>query len=370
MVKKASRTEILRQKLGNSNNKDSTVTQPVPPTLPSDNLDEGTKAGIQARLTASKLKEQLDIAGLNVAEFLTNELEIQLTQSQRVIKTPYGSYNAVCTHLSYQDLVDKCVIDPENVRDASERTEEALSDIIDEIGEGYQLQAAIAYIDENGKISFVEGSRRRDSAIFREVGLDVEILGQKPSSAATQWMVGASDNKKAFSYYDKGQFYSNLMNKKGWKQSELVRNTKYTAVDVSRCFNFYNNTPVEIKEYLDVKSCTRDVVDTLNKVLAIVVSHKAMNELIAYIESESVRQGDNKAIAALVKSFSKKLTTPKARARVKHETVFERGDVKVEFIKSSKAKGVIELKHLKSEDEMKIMELISDYLNSSTVEES
>ena len=362
-MSKPKRSAILREAMA-SNFPNTESRTPKAPALPNGELDKAVDAGIQARLSFSKVRDYLDIAGVSLEEFLKKEFHgLSVMKSQRVIKTPSGNeYTAVFTHLSYEELKNKTVIDSDNVRDESERTEEALADLIDEIGNGFQLQAAIAYIDEDGNISFVEGSRRRAAALFGESGLDVEIFDCKPDSSDLLWMVEASDRRREFSYYDRGRLYSKLLVAHACTQADLCKKNGYTTTDVSRSIQFFKYVTAAMQVYLSVKDCSAREVDELNKLLKEVHEKAVLEEFIAHL---AIHNPDhNKAFIKLATQFVDKLNARKVKPKPVPVVLFESEKSKVEFVKPSASKFKIEFKKISKEDEEHISKMIQAYFES------
>lgn len=354
---------MLREAMA-SNGSNAESRTPKAPTLPDGELDKAVNAGIQARLSFSKLRDFLSIAGVSLEEFLKKEFHgLSVMKSQRVIKTPRGNeYTAVFTHLSYEELKDNTVIDEDNVRDESERTEEALADLIDEIGNGFQLQAAIAYINEDGNISFVEGSRRRAAALFGKAGLDVEIFDCKPDPSDVLWMVEASDRRRDFSYYDRGRLYSKLLVAHKCTQADLCKKNGYTTTDMSRSIQFFKYVTADMQVYLSVKDCSAREVDELNKLLKEVHEKAVIEEFVAHLAKN--KPNENKAFIKLATQFVDKLNSRRVKPKSESVVLFESEKSKVEFVKPSASKFKIEFKKISKEDEEQISKMIQDYFES------
>lgn len=346
-------------------------TQISNPSLPGSGSDKSAVNALLIDARFSSLNDELTKQGLTLTDYLSDKGLLSV-QSERKVKAPSGAeYIAALTSLSYEELRSRCVIDADNVRGAYEHTEEALASLIDEIGNGYQLLPIIAYIAADGKLHIVDGSRRYHAALFGNVGLMVEIYSSKPAQADIQWMVGASDNKEKFSFFDKGRLYSNIMQTRGWTQAELHRNRGYSEADVSRCVKLFTLASDDFHSVLDIKNCKLAQVEVINKYLAVVLKANRYNELKSTINKEDY--GYNDEVIKTLEYFARKLLNPQAKpkkAPVKPIPVYEDPATKraVTFTKRSKAKSQIELNNLTDEQETKIKALIADYLVSSVTE--
>ncbi|MEI8659327.1 hypothetical protein [Vibrio sp. Hal054] len=349
-------------------NSDTTFVAPVAPSMPTGVDTDSGAALLRAKGFGNKLAEQVARSGLDMVDFLTMHMGISLPtggSSSRTIKTPSGNqYVVVCTDLSHEELKTKCVVDKENVRHESERTREALEWLIDEISNEHQAQPALAYIDDDDKISFVDGSLRLTAAIFGGAGLKVDILDSKPTDEDIQWLVGTSDKKKVFSYYDKGKLYSNIMSNRGWSQAELCRHRKYSTSDVSRAVKFYRDTPESIKSLLLLKDCSSSNVDTINSTVSVIASYKKVDEFVEALDSSAV--GDNVSVITELKSFAANLKNPKSRVKQQSKPVpvYQNGKINIEMVSVTKNKARFELSHVPEEERASIMNLINEYCQS------
>ncbi|NGZ66601.1 ParB N-terminal domain-containing protein [Vibrio aestuarianus subsp. cardii] len=266
----------------------SSTTQVAAPTKAMGQLDERTEGKIDADKNLHQLKQSLAKANVELNDYLTEQLGIKLSKPTRTLTTPSGEqYTVASTHLTYEQLVELCVIDEDNVRDESERTEEALSDIIEEIGMGFQLMPIIAYINDEGKNSIIEGSRRTAAAIIRKTGLDVDILDRKPGESTIRWMVAASDKKKSFSYYEKGELYCKLMQTHKWSKADLERERGYNQADISVSVGFYS-APKEILSLLPVKSIPQTYVKKFNRATSLILEKNALSEAITMLQERTL----------------------------------------------------------------------------------
>ncbi|WP_390240622.1 hypothetical protein [Vibrio sp. R78045] len=330
------------------------------PTKFTTGVTQEDDARIESRLQFSYLQDNLSLIGMSLTDFLNNE-GVLLNKPERTVKTPFGDYQVVTTHLSYEQLKDMCVIDPDNVRDPAERTEEALFDIIDEIGSGLQITPILAYIDSKGKTSIPEGSRRYEAALLRKVGLDVDYFNPKPSSETIKWLVEASDKKVNFSYYDKGRLFQSLMTTHNWKQAELVRERKYTKQDVNRCVRFYNS-PKELLTLLPSKRLPKASVDTFVSVAKelktknMVDDFKVAVTCLEFSKNQS-SEDKSKAIVNLMREFVK------GNTRKKDEPTHIFGNSKL-YVSRSKSGANLNIKSIPQDKEEAVLTAIEQVLNS------
>lgn len=233
------------------------------PNDPASIVDEQQKAKVQVQLRASQLKDALESTNLTLTQAL-EDIGIEINTPVRTIKTPVKldgettteTYQVTTRYFSYEELVEHFIIDPENPRPEDERTEEALTDIIDEIGAGQQLVPIICYRNENNKIVILEGSRRHACAIIRRTGLWCELFNEKPSEAAALWAIEASDKKAAFTDLSLGSLYESLITKLGCTAKEFAEIKKINPATVSMRLNFHR-APVELKALLPSTKTTQ-----------------------------------------------------------------------------------------------------------------
>jgi hypothetical protein len=337
------------------------------PSMPSGDMDSVSEAKIDVELNYSKLSDSLDKAGISFSDFLQEHSGIVLSKPERKLTTPSGEvYTVVTSYMSYEQLKELCVIDSDNVRDISERTEEALADIIDEIGMGLQLMPIFAYVDNNGKHSIMEGSRRFASALHRKVGLTVDIFDCKPNLETIRWVVETSDRKKGFSYYEKGKLYTKLMETHIWTQAELERERGYTQQDISLSIAYYSS-PTPLLELLPVKTLPQAYVLKLNSATKAVLNKNLLNETIedlkeVMLDIETVSlDKQSKMVVDKWHELAKKLSAKKTKSVT---PVFESGETKA-FVKRTKKGSHITLQGLPRDLEKDVLEAIEKLVNGS-----
>lgn len=334
------------------------------PSMPSGDIDISVEAKIDADVNFSRLKDSLEKAGLTFSEFLKQQSGITLSKPERQVTTPSGeTYTVATTHLLYNQLKELCDVDADNVRDASEREEAALSDIIDEIGMGLQLMPIIAYVNPNGRYSIMEGSRRLSAALIRRVGLDVDIFDRKPSEETIRWVVEVSDKKKGFSYYEKGKLYNNLMESHGWTQSELEKNRGYTQQDISLSLAF-SNTPKKLIDILPVKTLPQAYVQKFNTATKNILERNLLEESIDKLKLE-ILGIDNLPLDKQAKVVSNKWCELARQVSSKKDKgpkpVFEAGLAKA-FIRRTKSGSNISLHSIPKELEEEVINAIREVL--------
>ncbi|GAK86649.1 hypothetical protein JCM19238_4253 [Vibrio ponticus] len=209
------RLEMMRRQKSSAN---QTTTVQRAPADPAGITDQSTQAKLTVQLRTKQLQEALHDAGMAMDDALSllgisgsKPIKINIPVINEVGDTVIEEYKVVTTYLDYETLKDKCKIDPSNTRGDDERTEDALSDIIDEIGIGFQVLPIIAYIDDDGLITIEEGSRRHASAMFRKVGLRAEIFDRKPSKEAILRTIESSNKRVTFTDLSLGEIYDKLI---------------------------------------------------------------------------------------------------------------------------------------------------------------
>lgn len=323
-------------------------------------MNEVDDAKIESQLQLSKLNKSLNILGISLTDFLSNE-GVSISKPERTVKTPFGDYQVATTHLTYEQLKELCVIDPDNIRDAAERTEEALKDIIDEIGAGLQTTPIVAYVDSAGKTSIAEGSRRYDSALLRKVGLDVDYYSPMPTVEVVRWLVEVSDKKSKFSYYDKGKLFLNLMDTHNWTQAELSKQRNYTAQDISRSVKFFS-APDYLLELLPTKRLTKAAVEKFNTLTTIIESRNLKDRVLDELSELSLKDTNSpKDNALLVIKYLESLAKGKpSKTSVAPTLVFGQSEV---FLSRTNVGVNLNLKKIPKDKEQQILDAIQSILD-------
>ncbi|KEY90954.1 hypothetical protein CF67_29001 (plasmid) [Candidatus Photodesmus blepharus] len=335
------------------------------PSMPSGDIDHISEAKIDSELNYLKLTDSLSKAGISFANFLKEKSGILLSKPIRTITTPSGEiYTVATSHLTYKQLKELCVIDNDNVRDESELTENALVDIIDEIGMGFQLMPIIAYIDANHKKSVMEGSRRMTAALIRKVGLDVDIFDRKPSEETIRWVVETSNKKKGFSYFEKGKLYSKLMETHAWTQADLKRERRYTQQDISLSLSFFS-APAQLLRLLPSKAVPQSYVLKFNtatkRILEKEVFDEALHELKEQILGLEVLPIDIQA-KKIVDIWHERAQKINKRTK-SSDPIFKYGESKV-FIKRTRKGSNISLQHIPKALEQDMLSAIENVFTS------
>ncbi len=336
----------------------------TPPSRFNDAVSEKEDALINGQLYLSKLNKTLGALDMPLDDFLTQQ-GVQLSKPKRTVKTPYGDYSVATSYLSYEQLKQHCVIDPDNVRDESERTEAALQDIIDEIGAGLQTTPIVAYIDNNGRSSIAEGSRRYQCAMLRHVGLDVDYFSPKPTPEVVKWLVEASDKKVKFSYYDKGKLFTSLMKQHNWTQAELSRQRQYSKQEIFRCCRFFD-APKMLLNKLPTKNLTQTLVDKFISTVSKLEDAGMVDEAVEYLSSIQYKEGATakeqaKVVVNKVEEFSKQFVQGKKQTD-RNKPTFTFGDSEL-YISRSKVGSNLNLKKIPRDKEDTIIEAIQAILS-------
>jgi len=344
------------------------VTCSSTPTLPAGDIEAEESAKMDAIVDLDRLSENLNKAGLSFSKFVSEQLNLKLAKPQRSISTPFGEeYTVVSRHFINEELSSRCKIDSDNVRDPSERTEEALADIIDEIGSGFQIQPAIAYIDNENKVSIVDGSRRFECAMLRNGGLDIDIFDKKPTEETVRWIIEVSDRKKKFSYFEKGKLFSALMESNNWTQQELVNNRKYTKQEVSRCLNV-SNAPEDILRLLKSKDMTKEQAEHFGSSVNTLVKYGKLSHSVDELSFElnnrltHTEQEELKFIIKWLKNKATEVKGNKIAKASKSIELFSSGKTKVVYNKTSGVKSELELRSLPESIEKEIIESVEKIL--------
>lgn len=359
------RKTALQALLSQNKSKQSSGTNVVPstPKMPAGDIDAADSAKMDAQVNFSRLRENLQTAGISFADFLTEHSGITLSKPERTLKTPAGEvYTVASSHYSFEQLESLCVIDPDNVRPDEDREESALSDIIDEIGMGFQLFPIIAYIDEHGKTSVLEGSRRLSCALIRKSGLDVDIYDKKPTEACRRWIIETSDRKKGFSYFDKGNLYKKLMETHNWSKAELARERGYNKADISDSVNF-SSAPVEFLNLLPTKSIPQSYVKKFNSAVSEIVEKERVSEAVGAMSDVVCTSSDDainvaKRLVDELKQFSSS-----AKKTQKTKPVFKYGATEA-HVKRTKKGSTIRFDHIPKDKEEAVLLAVEGLLKS------
>lgn len=336
------------------------------PGVPSGEVSQADEAGINASLRLTQLKKEVSKLDIDLTTYLVNEAGIAVDSPARTLRFPNGeTHTFVSSHLNV-DQLEKCVIDDDNVRDESERTEQALSDIIDDIGEGYQLTPVVAYVNDTGDIVIVDGSRRMASAILRNIGLDFDIFKDKPSPDVIRWYVEASDKKKKFSEHDTGRLYHQIMQRNDWTLKQLAEAKKVDEGLASTRVNMYR-APDALKSLLASRDTTQAeakqfvaAVNTLKAMKRVDEAVERVTHEIAGEEFESAK-AHNKAVIALLNVVAKREEKKAAKKKAEPQKLYTAGKSSVVYQPGDR-NSTLKLARLPSELEKEIVELIKERL--------
>lgn len=375
MARTNKRLEMMRREK-NPASQDTTIQRA--PSDPAGITDQTKQAKLTVQLRAKQLQEALNDAGMAMDDALnllgvsgSKPIEINIPVINDAGETVIERYETVTTYLDYETLKDKCKIDPANTRGPDERTEEALADIIDEIGIGFQVLPIIAYIDDDGLISIEEGSRRHASAMFRKVGLRAEIFDRKPSKEAILRTVESSNKRVTFTDLSLGEIYDKLIEQWGCTAKEFAERKGISEQMVSLRLNFYR-APQELKALLATTSTTTTQRESAAFVTStrFITEHNLTEEAVKFVsikisETEGSPESLKKATIEALKNFvdEKKRKTVARDNKPREEVLYEKGTSKVKW---SQTKGVskINLQRLPVEWQDEIKELVANYLKS------
>lgn len=336
------------------------------PKVPIGEVNQADEAGINASLRLTQLKKEVSKLDVDLTTYLVNEAGIAVDRPARTLRFPNGeAHTFVSSHLNV-DQLKECVIDDDNVRDCSERTEEALSDIIDDIGEGYQLTPVVAYVNDAGAIAIVDGSRRKAAAILRNIGLDFDIFKDKPSPDVIQWYVEASDKKKKFSEHDTGRLYHQIMQRNDWTLKQLAEAKKVDEGLASTRVNMYR-APDALKGLLASRDTTqaeaKQFVAAANKLKAMKRVDEAIERVtheLAGEEFESAK-AHNKAVIALLNVVAKREEKKEAKKKPEPQKLYTSGKASVVY-QPGERNSTLKLTRLPRDLETEVIELIKERL--------
>lgn len=345
-------------------------SKPSAPTMPFGAVSEEESKVMDAKVSLSRFSKEVDALGMSLPEFLREHSDVAVVKSQHEVKTPDGEvYTAVVVHYTYEQLVSMCVIDPDNVRGDEDRTEAALDDLLDEIGNGFQIIPLIAYRDENGKISIVDGSRRYSAALLKKVGLNIQVFDRKPTASAIVWIVAATDRKKTFGYFDTGKLMQKLMVQYKCEAKDLPKISKYSRQQVSRCLSFVESEP-RLLNRLPTTDIAQADVDKFNALHTILVERDAIDSPLLDVGAEisSLDKANPKAHAkkliGLWKRVADKLAKkPKVAAPLEAiPTLFESGQMKINAERKSTRRFDVSFQRVPKEAEDELFEAIKSVM--------
>ncbi|MGI2023800.1 ParB/RepB/Spo0J family partition protein [Shewanella glacialipiscicola] len=113
-------------------------------------------------------------------------------------------------HISAEHVEELTYVEDSNIRIGEELTKESLAPIIESIRHN-QFQPVIAQ-KINDRYSVADGSRRRKSAIFANVGLDLWYCLEALSKAEVKQLIKEISSAEKFSLRDLGRYFEQLRN--------------------------------------------------------------------------------------------------------------------------------------------------------------
>jgi ParB/RepB/Spo0J family partition protein len=303
------------------------------------------------------LNGYLNEAGISLDSFLEQKGITQSFGREMSFPETGEKYRVISTYLSVEQLKELKFND--NVREPSERQESELSDIIDEIGAGLQLSPIILY--RNGdQLEAIDGSRRTAAAIFRGVGLAVEIIDEKPSEGFIQWVVQASDRKRLFSFYEKGKMFSMALKHYDVSQSKFATMRGYTRQEVNRCVRFYE-APKALLDLMGSKNLVQTDVEVFNKNVSAILEAGTLDDAVETVSAAILgTEKDGIALSKLVvkelNKFAAELLSVKKVEEPKTSDL-SYGDVPVSVLRTKKVSRIkFEVPKDREQEALKLLE--------------
>ncbi|EGR4213376.1 hypothetical protein NTH44_003121 [Vibrio metoecus] len=326
----------------------------------------------QLELRTQQLKDAAEKAGVNWLDFLT-EQGAPVLSSVRKIRVPLKNggvetYTVATCFIEYEDLVTQCVIDPLNVRNSSERTEEALADIIDEIGDGYQQMPIIGYRTADNKISIVEGSRRYTCGIIRKRGLWSDIFDKMPSEEAILYSVDAANKKEHLTDMSLGQMYDHLIKKWHCTAADFAQLKNIDPAIVSVRLNMFRS-PSELKELLPTTKTTQRETKAFVAAANFISERKLVDAAVNYVmslTSDKDYDSPNDKKIDVIRYLSmfvaeKKRRKPEPKPTAQPDKLYEDGRRTIVWQDKGRS-SVLNMKYIPVEWSSELKELVADFV--------
>ncbi|MEM0550310.1 MULTISPECIES: ParB N-terminal domain-containing protein [Aeromonas] len=174
-----------------------------------------------------------------------------------------------------------------NGRDQRFVTASSVADIVNSLGLGGQIYAAIGVRSEDGRVLILAGSRRRRACIVAKHPYDVLISPVMLQPADIEFLSSASNYQKPLSILDVGLRWAELLESTFNKdRSALAAAYGVTKMTVSRALKAANLPPQWISLLPDVSCLTHTIVSKLTQASS-KLSSKQIDEVAAIVNSNN-----------------------------------------------------------------------------------
>lgn len=283
--------------------------------------------------------------------------------------------------LNTRESIEATVVDRFNIRSASELSRSMVSDIMPEIITGLQQDPCKARRLADGTISFLDGSRRRMSAIYgledgwENPKLLVWVTKEELTPKQCKYIVVQSEQRKQFSLYDWGEHFS--MRRSELSGDELISITELAEIEgeerslVDRCIAAFAVPKVMRDIVADVvmsnNSWKRLIVIT-NKLL---VAEVVLESFVLSIDKDKVKncESSSKIIDEIERCQRialrdhKKQKVAKSSFTAPEPEVFWQGKKnadKVEWKQTSQAKASLSIANIPEDKVEEIRQALKD----------
>ncbi len=176
--------------------------------------------------------------------------------------------------IKFDDLVNNSFVDEKvNGREQDGINDTNLSDIVDTINEG-QFYSVYVLKDVDGRYEFLDGSRRRKSAIYKKVGLEAFVTNDKMSLSDKIMFAHNLQTAKEHNYREKGIKLKNYMLTTNVEQKEASLKFGYSEATASRLLKAASVSIDLLNVFPDRNSLTLEYYNKLAKVEGFFASQK------------------------------------------------------------------------------------------------
>lgn len=305
--------------------------------------------------SAKKSFKAIRSVSLNLDDELSTESTDNVTSNTYTLKSGRR------VQFKYQQIASEKVathtyVDEGNIRIPEELTKESLKIIVDSIKD-QQFYPAIAQ-KNNDKYSILDGSRRRQAAIYAGVGLDILSCEETLSSSEVKELIKQLQTAEKFSPRDQGKHFTKLMNS-GLTIDEVANIEGVSKSHISKCNKAWS-IPAELIALFPIPlAITQAQFTALSKVAKSLSGSQSIKEFSDKVEKINGASNDD-VLKSIEQASEVKSNSGLAKA-VKIVDINPKQWVKSKVIGH---KQTIELSRIDEEDRQKIESYIVELLNN------
>ena len=260
--------------------------------------------------------------------------------------------------IAANDVPDLTYVDRHNLRIGEELTKESLASIIESIRSN-QFQPVIAQKVDDA-YSILDGSRRRQAAIFAEVGLEMLYCNEALVKDEVKQVVKEITSSESFSLRDLGRYFSLLMNEDPTlKYDDIAEQEGYNKGIVSKALAAWTIPSDLIAMFPIPRNITYNQFNDLSKIVSKLSQEKMdLTDFVIGLVVDAAASNDDvfKVILDASKIKPKKDTN-------KPRKIIDVDAKKWVKIKSIGEKNVIELARIPKPEMEKIEKFIVELLS-------